>query len=104
MPISMPLAIVGILCLISGILAIVLPETLNKILPDTIEDIEKMFVKKTDQINDEEIVNEDKNIAKDDLKEREILREKLFSEDWVDAGNGILVNFSENKNADCPRD
>lgn len=100
----MPLAIVGILCLISGILAIVLPETLNKILPDTIEDIEQMFVKKTDQINDEEIVNEDKNIAKDDLKEREILREKLFSEDWVDAGNGILVNFSENKNADCPRD
>ncbi|XP_014601881.1 PREDICTED: solute carrier family 22 member 8 isoform X1 [Polistes canadensis] len=103
-PISMPLAIVGILCFISGILAIVLPETLNKILPDTIEDIEEMFVKKTDQINDEEIVNENKDIAKDDLKEREILREKLFSEDWVDAGNGILVNFSENKNADCPRD
>ncbi|XP_035719739.1 solute carrier family 22 member 8-like isoform X1 [Vespa mandarinia] len=102
--ISIPLAIVGVLSFISGILAIILPETLNKILPDTIEDIEQMFVKRRDQKNDEEIVNEDKNIAKDDLTEREILREKLFSEDWVDAGNGILVNFSENKNADCSRD
>ncbi|XP_015184454.1 PREDICTED: solute carrier family 22 member 8-like isoform X2 [Polistes dominula] len=88
-PISMPLAILAILCFISGILAILLPETLNTILPDTIEDIEEMFVKKrNDQINDEEIVKEDENITKDDLKEREILREKLFSEDWVDAGNG----------------
>lgn len=104
MPISIPLAIVGMLSLISGILAIILPETLNKILPDTIKDIEQMFVKRRDQKNDEEIVNEDKNIAKEDLTEREILREKLFSEDWVDAGNGILVNFSENKSADCSRD
>nr|KAF7423426.1 hypothetical protein H0235_008709 [Vespula pensylvanica] len=87
-PINISLAIVGVLSLISGILAIILPETLNKILPDTIEDIEQMFVKRRDQKNDEEIVNEDKNIAKDDLTEREILREKLFSEDWVDAGNG----------------
>ena len=32
--------------------------------------------------------------------EREVLRDKLFSDDWVDAGNGILVNFNEGKGTD----
>lgn len=99
MTVNIPLAIAGALCFISGILAIILPETSNMILPDTMEDLERLFIRK-EQKNDEEIVNDDKNIIKDDLTEREILRKKLFSEDWVDAGNGILVNFSENKNAD----
>ncbi|KAK2580094.1 hypothetical protein KPH14_012374 [Odynerus spinipes] len=99
--VNVPLAIAGALCFILGILAIILPETSNTILPDTIEDLERLFVKKKNRKNDEEIVNYDKSMTKDaDLTEREILREKLFSEDWVDAGNGILVNFSENKSAD----
>jgi len=45
-------------------------------------------------------VNTEENDAKEDLTERQVLREKLFSEDWVDAGNGILVNFTENKNTE----
>jgi len=48
---------------------------------------------KSDNINTE-------NDAKEDLTERQVLRKKLFSEDWVDAGNGILVNFTENKNTE----
>lgn len=45
-------------------------------------------------------VNVENDVKEEDLTERQILREKLFSEDWVDAGNGILVNFTENKNTE----
>lgn len=82
------------LCLISGALALILPETMIKILPDRVMDIET--INNSNQ-------NADANTkidTKEDLRERQILRKKLFSEIWVDAGNGILVNFSENKNAE----
>ncbi|KAK1137916.1 hypothetical protein K0M31_002410 [Melipona bicolor] len=94
-PVTIPLIIIGMLCLGSGALALILPETLNQILPDTTEDSELLIVKrreKSEKLNNENTV--------EDTSEREILRAKLFSEDWVDAGNGILVNFTENKNSE----
>lgn len=101
-PLTIPLIIIGMLCLGSGAFALILPETLNKILPDTTEDSELLIVRRRDKEkkNNENLNNE--NVAPDieDASEREILRAKLFSEDWVDAGNGILVNFTENKNSE----
>lgn len=98
MPLPVLLLTVGILCLVSGVLVLILPETLSRILPDSTADVENMTgdcgnknSNKNDGVNTE-------NDIKEDLTERQILRKKLFSEDWVDAGNGILVNFSENKN------
>lgn len=85
------------LCFASGILALILPETLNKILPDQVMDMENIIDKNTGK-NDG--VNVENDVKEEDLTERQILREKLFSEDWVDAGNGILVNFTENKNTE----
>lgn len=98
MPTAVPLIIVGIFCLVSGSLSVILPETLNKVLPDTIEDSEGLIV--VMRKRDSESLNNEKNSTKEDLSERDILRDKLFSENWVDAGNGILVNFSENKSSD----
>lgn len=76
-------------------LILILPETLNKILPDQVVDLENVIGDncKSDDVNTE-------NVKEEDLTERQILREKLFSEDWVDAGNGILVNFTENKSTE----
>lgn len=85
------------LSFVSGILALILPETLNKILPDQVMDMENIIDKSTGK-NDG--VNVENDVKEEDLTERQILREKLFSEDWVDAGNGILVNFTENKNTE----
>ena len=84
------------LCLVSSVLVLILPETLNKILPDQVMDMKNTIDEnncKSDDINIE-------NDIKEDLTERQILRQKLFSENWVDAGNGILVNFMENKNTE----
>lgn len=94
MPLSVPLLTVGILCLISGLLVLILPETLNRILPDQVASVENI-------IDDSSFKRDSVNIENDienNLTDRQILREKLFSEDWVDAGNGILVNFTESKN------
>lgn len=90
------------LCLGSGAFALILPETLNKILPDTTEDSELLIVRRRDKEkkNNENLNNENAAPDIEDASEREILRAKLFSEDWVDAGNGILVNFTENKNSE----
>lgn len=85
------------LCFVSGILALILPETLNKILPDQVMDMENIIDKSIGKNDD---VNVENDVKEEDLTERQILREKLFSEDWVDAGNGILVNFTENKNTE----
>lgn len=87
------------LCLVSGGFALILPETLNKILPDRVEDSELLTVKRREKRSNE-YPNKEKTSTNEDLSEREILRTKLFSEDWVDAGNGILVNFTENKNSE----
>lgn len=87
------------LCLGSGVVVLILPETLSQVLPDAIEDSELLTVKRREKKNNENLNNEDASTT-EDASEREILRAKLFSEDWVDAGNGILVNFSENKNSD----
>lgn len=87
------------LCLVSGGLALILPETFDKVLPDTAEDTELLTVKRREKANNDNLNNET-TITNEDASEREILRTKLFSEDWVDAGNGILVNFTENKNSD----
>ncbi|XP_070155649.1 organic anion transporter 3 [Polyergus mexicanus] len=94
MPLPVPLLAVGILCLIGGLLVLILPETLGRILPDRITSMEDIIDDsscKRDSVNVE-------NDTKNNLTDKQILREKLFSEDWVDAGNGILVNFTENKN------
>ncbi|XP_043593361.1 solute carrier family 22 member 8-like [Bombus pyrosoma] len=98
-PITIPLIIIGMLCLGSGAVALILPETLSQVLPDAIEDSELLTVKRREKKNNENLNNEDASTT-EDASEREILRAKLFSEDWVDAGNGILVNFSENKNSE----
>jgi len=99
MPLPISLLTVGAMSLVSSALALILPETLSKVLPDRAADM------KNDAINDITInhKNEDtdiKNTRESDLAQRQILREKLFSEDWVDAGNGILVNFTENKSTE----
>ncbi|CAL1683212.1 unnamed protein product [Lasius platythorax] len=94
-PLPIPLLAIGILCLIAGLLALILPETLGRILPDRIASMENIIGDnscKRDSVNIENDTEEKK------LTDGQILREKLFSEDWVDAGNGILVNFVENKN------
>lgn len=98
-PDTVPLIIIGMLCLGSGILALILPETLNKVLPDTTEDSELMTVKRREMRHNENLNKENVPVI-EDAAQREILRAKLFSEDWVDAGNGILVNFTENKNSE----
>lgn len=56
-----------------------------RLLPDSWDNVRCYTIKNNSKLNE------------DGALEREILREKLFSEDWVDAGNGIIVNFSENK-------
>ncbi|KZC11049.1 Solute carrier family 22 member 3, partial [Dufourea novaeangliae] len=98
-PVTIPLIVIGMLCLVSGGLALILPETLGKILPDTVEDSDLLVVKRREK-KDNETLNNDSVPNEEDLSEREVLRAKLFSEDWVDAGNGILVNFTDNKNSE----
>ncbi|XP_076624720.1 solute carrier family 22 member 3 [Colletes latitarsis] len=98
-PVTVPLIIIGMLCLVSGALALILPETESKILPDSVNDSELLVVKRREKKNNQNLNNENTH-TDEDLSEREILRAKLFSEDWVDAGNGILVNFTENKNSE----
>lgn len=79
-------------------LALILPETLNKILPDQVVDMKNVV--SDNNCKSDGDVNTENGEKEEDLTERQILREKLFSEDWVDAGNGILVNFTENKNTE----
>ncbi|XP_011050427.1 PREDICTED: solute carrier family 22 member 3-like [Acromyrmex echinatior] len=92
-----PLLIIGMLCLVSGVLVLILPETLNKILPDQVMDMKNIIDKNNCKDDD---INTENDVKEEDLTERQILRQKLFSENWVDAGNGILVNFMENKNTE----
>ncbi|KAG5310245.1 S22A1 protein, partial [Pseudoatta argentina] len=98
-PVSLPipLLIIGILCLVSGVLVLILPETLNKILPDQVMDMKNIIDENNCKDDD---INTENDVKEEDLTERQILRQKLFSENWVDAGNGILVNFMENKNTE----
>lgn len=98
MPVPVPLLAVGMFCLVSGALALILPETLTKILPDQAADVERMIGDNKTDSDDGNAKNETKEEG--DSTQKQILREKLFSEDWVDAGNGILVNFTENKTTD----
>lgn len=100
MPLPILLLAVGMLCLVSGALALILPETLSRILPDGATDVENMIGDRGNKNGNRNDSNNVENDSKEDLTKRQILREKLFSEDWVDAGNGILVNFSENKSAE----
>ena len=39
--VTLPIIIIGALCLVAGAMAILLPETLNKSLPDTLEEVAK---------------------------------------------------------------
>lgn len=88
------------LCLVSGVLVLILPETRNKILPDQVMDMKNVIGNDSCKSEDVNTENEEENVKEEDLTERQILRKKLFSEDWVDAGNGILVNFTENKSTE----
>ncbi|XP_031781611.1 solute carrier family 22 member 13 [Nasonia vitripennis] len=72
--------IIGLLCISMGSLSLLFPETRHEILPDTAADARSLG--KRNNESDDPVV----------------LREKLFSEDWVDAGNGIIVNFTDSKN------
>ncbi|OXU19889.1 hypothetical protein TSAR_009160 [Trichomalopsis sarcophagae] len=72
--------IIGLLCVSVGSLSLLFPETRHEILPDTAADARSLG-KRNNEISDDPVV----------------LREKLFSEDWVDAGNGIIVNFTDSK-------
>lgn len=81
--ISSPLIFNGIFNLISAILCYWLPETINDCLPDNLSDMKKSNNKNYQQKKTNGTI------------EQEILRKKLFSEDWVDAGNGIIVNFTD---------
>lgn len=89
------MGVVGILSLGSGIVALTLPETLNRILPDTMDEANNLGRKFE---NRKQSLKYIKN--QESGKKREVLREKLFSDDWVDAGNGIIVNFNEGKGTD----
>ncbi|XP_012253375.2 organic cation transporter protein-like [Athalia rosae] len=107
---AVPMTLMGTLCILSGILSFALPETLDKPLPDTIDQSEDLFKKSRPKSGTEEepaikINNNKRNTARDEQNERDILREKLFSDEnggktWVDAGNGIIVNFSDTKNSE----
>ncbi|XP_011867686.1 PREDICTED: organic cation transporter protein-like isoform X2 [Vollenhovia emeryi] len=92
-----PLLVVGVLCFVSGMLALILPDTLNKILPDQVVDMKNVIDDNNCKSDD---IDKEDGVKEEDTTDRQILREKLFSEDWVDAGNGILVNFTENKNTE----
>ncbi|XP_051159487.1 organic cation transporter protein-like isoform X2 [Leptopilina boulardi] len=92
-PTFAPLGVVGMLSFGSGIIALTLPETLNRILPDTMEEannLGKKFKLKRKNVK--------KNTKNNDAVKQN-LNEKLFSDDSVDVGNGIIVNFNEGKNS-----
>ncbi|XP_033217873.1 organic cation transporter protein-like isoform X2 [Belonocnema kinseyi] len=91
-PVSACLGVVGMLCLGSGIVALTLPETLNRILPDTMDEANNLGRKFENRNQSLEYIKNQES-----GKKREVLREKLFSDNWVDAGNGIIVNFNEGK-------
>ncbi|XP_043266638.1 solute carrier family 22 member 7-like [Venturia canescens] len=91
--IAAPMSITGSLCLVSGLISLLLPETMNEALPDRVIQIGRTLTK-----NKIGVANCEGEKAEEEASKSEILREKLYSEDWVDAGNGIIVTFSENKN------
>ncbi|XP_015513351.2 organic cation transporter protein-like [Neodiprion lecontei] len=105
---AVPISIMGTLCVVSGILSLALPETLNNRLPDTIEQSEDLFKRNRVRSTEEGSVKKTNNKRRtvlDEQNERDILREKLFNDDndgktWVEAGNGIIVNFSDGKNTE----
>ncbi|XP_046737787.1 organic cation transporter protein-like [Diprion similis] len=108
--VAVPISIMGTLCIVSGILSLALPETLNNRLPDTIEQSEGLFNKNcvkcySNEEGSARKTNNKRRTALDEQNERDILREKLFNDDndgktWVEAGNGIIVNFSDGKNTE----
>lgn len=87
-----PLSVVGMLSIGSGIVALTLPETLHRILPDTMVEANNLGKKF-------KIKRQSLRSTRSEESQEQILREKLFSENWVDAGNGIIVNFNEGKNS-----
>ena len=90
--IETPLILVGLLSLLSGLLCFLLPETQDVPLPDTVAQMGRKAKKNKIGV---ERCDYEKSITGGKPSEREVLREKLFSEEWVDAGNGIIVNFSD---------
>jgi hypothetical protein len=70
------------------------PETLYEILPDSVKVAKNLGNKKKNLKcnNENDLLDQSKNSG--------VIREKLFSEDWVDAGNGIIVNFTDKKNSE----
>lgn len=89
------MTLVGVLSLISGLVCLILPETVNERLPDTAQQMGRKSTRNKIGVAGCDYVRAE---TEDKPMDREMLREKLFSEDWVDAGNGIIVNFTENKN------
>ena len=88
------MGVVGFLCLGSGIIALTLPETINQILPDSMEKANNLRKKSVNKSSSS------RSAKAQESNQQEVLRDKLFSEDWVDAGNGIIVNFNEGKSTD----
>lgn len=81
---ELPRFLIGLFGICAGLLTLIFPETSYDILPDSVEDAKCLGQK-------------DVESGSQQSKNPEVLREKLFSEDWVDAGNGIIVNFTEGK-------
>ncbi|KAJ8676316.1 hypothetical protein QAD02_012103 [Eretmocerus hayati] len=80
----LPRFLISSVCICAGLLALTFPETLRKVLPDSVEDARRIGMI-------EDLTDSDGQRSKDPG----VLREKLFSEDWVDAGNGVIVNFTD---------
>ncbi|XP_066592593.1 organic cation transporter protein-like [Prorops nasuta] len=91
--IHVSLTVLGVMCLVAGFMTILLPETFDKVLPDTCVDVELLNCTR----ENEKSYFSEQNEEGEEIAKQQVLREKLFSEEWVDAGNGILVNFSESK-------
>ncbi|KAJ8664823.1 hypothetical protein QAD02_006485 [Eretmocerus hayati] len=80
----LPRFLISSVCICAGLLALTFPETLRKVLPDSVEDARRIGMI-------EDLTDSDGQRSKNPG----VLREKLFSEDWVDAGNGVIVNFTD---------
>lgn len=100
---KIPHLFVGILCVCSGVTVLLLPAVTNlKALPDDYRDVKKLWRKKWlknanyDRCSEDEEEQQRGSVSITKKK----LNTRLFDkrdENWVEAANGIIVNFSDEK-------